>query len=64
MATGVLIFFCVVFHGQKIFNNTLLNIESVHRLPGNNVTAETLTNGIKDKKVQLYQIGRWRMHLI
>ncbi len=37
--------------GQKIFNNTLLNIESLSRLPGNNVTVETLTSGIKDKKV-------------
>ena len=37
--------------GQKLFNNTLLNIESLSRLPGNNVTVETLTSGIKDKKV-------------
>jgi len=44
-------FFLHGVHGQKIFNNTLLNIESIHRLPGNNVTAETLTNGIKDNKV-------------
>jgi len=37
--------------GQKIFNNTLLNIESLSRLPGNNVTVETIDNEIKDKKV-------------
>ncbi len=34
--------------GQKIFNNTLLNFENINRLPGNNVTREALTNGIKD----------------
>ncbi len=34
--------------GQKIFNNTLLNFENINRLPGNNVTKEALTNGIKD----------------
>ncbi len=44
-------FFVRGVSGQKIFNNTLLNIESIHRLPGNNVTEQTLTNGIKDNKV-------------
>jgi iron complex outermembrane receptor protein len=38
-------------YGQKIFNNTLLNIETVTRLPGTNVTKETLTNGTKDAPV-------------
>jgi iron complex outermembrane receptor protein len=38
-------------YGQKIFNNTLLNVETVTRLPGNNVTKEALTNGIKDAPV-------------
>ncbi|HVS91463.1 MAG TPA: TonB-dependent receptor [Mucilaginibacter sp.] len=38
-------------YGQKIFNNTLLNIETITRLPGNNVTKEALTNGIKDAPV-------------
>ncbi len=37
--------------GQKIFNNTLLDVENVNRLPGNNVTKEALTNGIKDAAV-------------
>jgi iron complex outermembrane receptor protein len=31
-------FFLRGVKGQKIFNNTLLNIESINRLPGNNVT--------------------------
>ena len=44
-------FFLRGVSGQKIFNNTLLNIESIHRLPGNNITEETLTNGVKDKNV-------------
>ncbi|MBS1532203.1 MAG: hypothetical protein JSU01_18010, partial [Bacteroidetes bacterium] len=38
-------------YGQKNFNNTLLNIETVTRLPQNNVTKEALTNGIKDATV-------------
>jgi len=38
-------------YGQKIFDNTLLNIENINRLPGNNVTREALTNGIKDAPV-------------
>jgi TonB-linked SusC/RagA family outer membrane protein len=41
-------FFLRGVYGQKIFNNTLLNFENVNRLPGNNVTKEALTNGIKD----------------
>jgi iron complex outermembrane receptor protein len=35
-------------YGQKIFYNTLLNIETITRLPVNNVTKVALTNGIKD----------------
>jgi TonB-linked SusC/RagA family outer membrane protein len=38
-------------YGQKIFNNTLLDVATVTRLPGNNVTKEALTNGIKDAPV-------------
>ncbi len=38
-------------YGQKIFNNTRLNIETVTRLPGNNITQGALTNGIKDAPV-------------
>jgi len=38
-------------YGQKIFNNTLLDVETITRLPGNNVTKEALTNGIKDAPV-------------
>ena len=38
-------------YGQKIFDNTLLDIQTVTRLPQNNVTKEALTNGIKDAPV-------------
>ena len=38
-------------YGQKVFDNTLLNIETITRLPGNNTTKEALTNGIKDAPV-------------
>jgi iron complex outermembrane receptor protein len=38
-------------YGQKVFNNTLLDVATVTRLPGNNVTREALTNGIKDAPV-------------
>jgi TonB-dependent starch-binding outer membrane protein SusC len=38
-------------YGQKVFDNTLLDVETVTRLPGNNVTKEALTNGIKDAPV-------------
>jgi len=38
-------------YGQKVFNNTLLDVATVTRLPGNNVTKEALTNGIKDAPV-------------
>jgi TonB-linked SusC/RagA family outer membrane protein len=41
-------FFLRGVHGQKIFNNTRLNFDNINRLPGNNVTKEALTNGIKD----------------
>jgi iron complex outermembrane receptor protein len=34
--------------GQKLFNNTRLLIDNPGRLPSNNVTKESLTNGIKD----------------
>lgn len=44
-------FFLRGVSGQKIFNNTLLDIENINRLPGNNVTKETLSNGIKDAAV-------------
>jgi iron complex outermembrane receptor protein len=35
--------------GQKIFANTLLNLETVTRLPGNNVTPKALTNGFTEQ---------------
>jgi iron complex outermembrane receptor protein len=38
-------------YGEKVFNNTLLNVETITRLPGNNVTKGALTNGIKDAPV-------------
>ncbi|MBS1529720.1 MAG: SusC/RagA family TonB-linked outer membrane protein [Bacteroidetes bacterium] len=38
-------------YGQKVFDNTLLDVATVTRLPGNNVTKEALTNGIKDAPV-------------
>ncbi len=38
-------------YGQKVFNNTLLDVATVTRLPGNNITKEALTNGIKDAPV-------------
>jgi TonB-dependent starch-binding outer membrane protein SusC len=38
-------------YGQKIFNNTLLDVETVTRLPGNNITKGALTNGITDAPV-------------
>lgn len=41
-------FFLRGVHGQKIFNNTRLNFDNINRLPGNNVTREAITNGIKD----------------
>jgi iron complex outermembrane receptor protein len=44
-------FFLRGVFGQKIFNNTLLDVQNVTRLPGNNVTKEALTNGIKDAAV-------------
>ena len=44
-------FFIRGVYGQKIFDNTLLNIETVTRLPGTNVTKATLTNGTKDAPV-------------
>ncbi|PUZ24892.1 SusC/RagA family TonB-linked outer membrane protein [Chitinophaga parva] len=44
-------FFFRGVHGQKNFNNTLMILDNVNRLPGNNVTREALTNGIKDAPV-------------
>jgi TonB-linked SusC/RagA family outer membrane protein len=41
-------FFLRGVYGQKIFNNTLLDYETITRLPSNNVTRAALTNGIKD----------------
>lgn len=38
-------------YGQKTFNNTALDIATITRLPGANVTKEALTNGIKDSPV-------------
>jgi iron complex outermembrane receptor protein len=38
-------------YGQKVFDNTLLDVETITRLPGNNITKEALTNGIKDAPV-------------
>ncbi|MEO9003950.1 MAG: TonB-dependent receptor [Ginsengibacter sp.] len=37
--------------GQKIFNNTLMVVSNVTRLPGNNISKVGLTNGIKDAPV-------------
>ncbi|MGN6616372.1 MAG: SusC/RagA family TonB-linked outer membrane protein [Ilyomonas sp.] len=41
-------FFLRGVYGQKAFNNTALNLATITRLPGNNVTKAALTNGIKD----------------
>jgi iron complex outermembrane receptor protein len=38
-------------YGQKIFDNTRLDVETITRLPGNNITKEGLTNGVKDAPV-------------
>lgn len=35
--------------GQKVFANTLLNLATVTRLPGNNVVKDALTNGITEQ---------------
>jgi TonB-linked SusC/RagA family outer membrane protein len=43
-------------YGQKIFNNTLLDNETITRLPGNNITKDALTNGVKDAP---YSSDRW-----
>jgi len=37
--------------GQKIFNNTALDVANITRLPGNNVFSDALSNGIKDDAV-------------
>ncbi|MBB6128658.1 SusC/RagA family TonB-linked outer membrane protein [Mucilaginibacter lappiensis] len=44
-------FFIRGVYGQKLFNNSLLNVETVTRLPSNNTTKEALTNGTKDGPV-------------
>lgn len=41
-------FFLRGVSGQKIFNNSRLNIDNVTRLPGNNVTRTGLNSGIED----------------
>ncbi len=37
--------------GQKIFDNSRLVLDNINRLPGNNVTKDALTNGIRDAAV-------------
>lgn len=44
-------FFLRGVYGQKVFNNTRSLIDNFTRLPGNNVTKEALTDGIKDQQV-------------
>jgi iron complex outermembrane receptor protein len=41
-------FFLRGVYGQKLFNNTLLDYESVTRLPTTNTTRQALTNGVTD----------------
>lgn len=49
-------FFLRGVYGQKLFNNNLLNFETITRLPSNNTTKDALTNGIKDGP---YVSDRW-----
>lgn len=42
-------FFLRGVSGAKIFTNTLLNLETITRLPGNNVTKDALSNGFKEQ---------------
>lgn len=44
-------FFLRGVYGQKVFDVTRSLIDNFTRLPGNNVTKEALTNGIKDQQV-------------
>lgn len=44
-------FFMRGVQGQKIFNNTALDVAFLPRLPGNNVFTQALTNGILDQPV-------------
>ena len=44
-------FFLRGVYGQKLFNNTLLDYESVTRLPTTNTTRAALTNGVTDGPV-------------
>jgi len=44
-------FFLRGVYGQKVFDNTRSLIDNYNRLPGNNVTKEALTNGIKEQQV-------------
>ena len=44
-------FFMRGVEGQKIFNNTALDVAFIKRLPGNNVFTQALSNGITDQPV-------------
>jgi iron complex outermembrane receptor protein len=44
-------FFMRGVQGQKIFNNTALDVAFINRLPGNNVFTSALSNGIRDQPV-------------
>ena len=44
-------FFMRGVEGQKIFNNTALDVAFIKRLPGNNVFTQALSNGILDQPV-------------
>lgn len=41
-------FFLRGVQGQKIFANSILNLENINYLPGSNVTEKALTNGFTD----------------
>jgi len=41
-------FFLRGVSGEKVFNNNSLELANINRLPGNNVTQDALTNGIKN----------------
>lgn len=44
-------FFLLGVYGGKVFNDTRSLIDNYTRLPGNNVTKEALTNGIREQQV-------------
>lgn len=46
-----LTFFLRGVSGQKVFDNTLMILSNINRMPGNNVTSNALDNGIKDAAV-------------